>query len=115
MNELNDTQNAQGTNDLLIGKGVHFKGVIKVPNRALINGEFDGELEARELIIESSGNLKGTTSSQNLIVRGSIDATAKCADLLSIGATGNVKGSVEYRELTIERGGKFEGTMKQRS
>lgn len=107
------TKNGSSTNDLFIGSGVRFQGTIKVPNRALINGTFDGELEARELVVESNGKVSGKTTSQNLVIKGELDAEAKCYQLLSIGTTGVVKGQVEYGELTIDRGGKFEGTMKQ--
>lgn len=112
---LDELQSQSGASDLLIGSGVHFKGTIKVPNRALINGHFEGELDARELIVETNGKVTGTTTSQNLIVRGALDATSVCHELLSIGMTGSVKGQVEYGELTIERGGQFQGSMKQRN
>lgn len=108
------TQIQTSANDLMIGSGVRFTGTIKVPNRALINGTFDGEIDARELIVESSGVVSGKTTSQNLIIKGSMDADVKCNQLLSIGSTGSVKGKIEYGELTIERGGKFEGTMNQK-
>ena len=113
--DTSDLQEQSGSNDLMIGSGVRFTGTIKVPNRALINGTFDGEIDARELIVDSSGSVSGKTVSQNLIVKGKLDADAKCHQLLSISASGNVKGQVEYGEITIERGGKFEGVMKQRN
>lgn len=114
METLAQTQIQSTANDLMIGSGVKFTGTIKVPNRALINGNFDGELEARELVVDSSGVVAGKTQSQNMIIRGLLNADVKCHQLLSIAATGSVKGQIEYGELTIERGGKFEGTMKQK-
>lgn len=107
-------QTQSDTNDLMIGSGVRFTGTIKVPNRALINGIFDGEIEARELLVEPNGSVSGKTTSQNLNIKGLLNADVICHQLLSIGSTGSFKGQVEYGEITIDRGGKFEGTMKQK-
>jgi cytoskeletal protein CcmA (bactofilin family) len=102
-----------GDNDLTIGKGVRFTGKVSVPNRAVINGFFDGELDAREVVVEDSGQVSGTTTANKVAVKGILNATVKCKDLLTIHATGTIKGSMEYGQIEIERGGKFEGSMKQ--
>lgn len=100
-------------NDLTIGKGVRFTGKVSVPNRAVINGTFDGELDAREVLVEVSGLVSGTTIANKVSVKGVLNSTVKCADLLTIHSTGSIKGAMEYGQIEIERGGKFEGNMKQ--
>lgn len=100
-------------NDLTIGKGVRFTGKVSVPNRAVINGTFDGELDAQEVVVEVSGQVSGTTTANNVSVKGVLNSTVNCKKHLTIHSTGSVKGEMKYGELSIERGGKFEGTMNQ--
>jgi cytoskeletal protein CcmA (bactofilin family) len=108
------TQMFDTANDLVIGKGVSFTGTVAVPNRAVINGTFNGELTARELIVEADGDMSGTSTATDIEVKGVLKSTVKCSNLLTIHATGTIDGSMEYGEIVIERGGKFAGTMKQR-
>jgi cytoskeletal protein CcmA (bactofilin family) len=102
------------SNDLIIGKGVHFTGTVLVPNLAIINGIFDGEITARELIVETDGQVSGTSTAKDIEVKGVLKSTVSCSNLLTIRASGSIEGSMEYGEISIERGGKFAGTMKQR-
>lgn len=114
MNEITEPQKNNPSNDLLIGKGVRFTGSVVVPNLAIINGIFDGEITARELIVEIDGQVSGTSSANNIEVKGVLKSTVICSNLLTISPTGSIEGSMEYGEISIERGGKFAGTMKQR-
>jgi cytoskeletal protein CcmA (bactofilin family) len=107
-------QAADSANDLVIGKGVSFTGTVVVPNRAIINGTFNGELTARELIVEPDGVVSGTSTATDVEVKGVLKSTVICNNLLTIQSTGSIEGSIEYGEIVIERGGKFAGTMKQR-
>jgi cytoskeletal protein CcmA (bactofilin family) len=117
MNEYPKEAQQQATNtfnDLVIGKGVRFTGIVIVPTRAIINGVFDGELTASELIVEADGQMSGTCTATNVEVKGFLKSTVACSNLLTIRATGSIEGTMEYGEISIERGGKFAGTMKQR-
>ena len=113
MTDYSSSPEQDSDNDLTIGKGVRFTGKVSVPNRAVINGTFDGEIDAREVIVETSGLMSGTTTATNVSVKGTLNATVNCSSLLTIHSTGSIKGSIEYGQIAIERGGKFEGTMKQ--
>jgi cytoskeletal protein CcmA (bactofilin family) len=114
MNEIKQTQEKNTSNDLIIGKGVRFTGTVVVPNLAIVNGIFDGEITARELIVEADGQVSGTSTATDIEVKGVLKSTVSCSNLLTIRASGTIEGSMEYGEISIERGGKFAGTMKQR-
>jgi cytoskeletal protein CcmA (bactofilin family) len=114
MNEITEPHNISTSNDLIVGKGVRFIGSASIPNRAIINGIFDGELTARELIVEADGQVSGTITATDVDVKGVLRSTTACSNLLTIRATGSVEGTIEYGELSIERGGKFAGKMKQK-
>ena len=111
---IDQSQDTHKANDLIIGKGVSFTGSVVVPNRAVINGSFNGELTARELIVDADGVMSGTCNAMDIQVKGELKSTVFCSNLLTIHSTGHLEGSMEYGELVIERGGKFAGTMKQR-
>jgi cytoskeletal protein CcmA (bactofilin family) len=114
MNEMTEHPHSDTSNDLIIGKGVRFTGSVVVPNRAIINGVFDGALTARELIVEADGQVLGTITATDVDVKGVLNSIVACSNLLTIHTTGSVEGTIEYGELSIERGGKFAGKMKQR-
>jgi cytoskeletal protein CcmA (bactofilin family) len=101
-------------NDLVIGKGVLFIGTVVVPNRAIINGTFNGELTAKEVHVTETGVLTGVTTAANIRVQGEIHNEIHCRELLSIQGTGKATGRIYYGQIEIERGGKFSGSMKQR-
>ncbi len=114
MNEITRLAENQNSNNLIIGEGVSFTGSIVVPDLAIINGKFEGEITSRKLIVETDGQVSGTSNASDIEVKGILKSTVRCSNLLTIHATGSVDGSMEYGEIAIERGGKFSGTMKQR-
>ena len=98
-------------NDLFIGHGVSFKGEAKVPNKAVINGDFDGTLETKTLKIDADGVVSGNTSADDVTVHGKLNAELNCRNLLSIETLGEVNGRLKYGEIEIARGGKLIGTI----
>ena len=47
--------------DLFLGKGVLAHCVAFVPGRAVVNGKFDGAIDAKELDVQEDGVVSGTT------------------------------------------------------
>jgi cytoskeletal protein CcmA (bactofilin family) len=114
MNEITKPPHTNTSNDLIVGKGVRFTGIAVIPNLAIINGVFEGELTARELIVEVDGQVSGTIIASVVDVKGVLRSTVTCSNLLTIHATGSIEGTMEYGELSIERGGRFAGQLKQK-
>ena len=111
---MTDPNNLAKENSIFIGEGVVFSGSIKAPNQAIISGKFDGELEARDVLIGTSGVMTGSTTAQFVDVKGEIHETVTSRELLIVRATGRVRGTVTYGEIEIERGGQIKGDMIQR-
>jgi cytoskeletal protein CcmA (bactofilin family) len=111
---MSDNNNLTKENSIFIGEGVVFKGSIKAPNQAVISGQFDGELEAREVLIGATGVMTGTTTAQFVDVKGALNNSVTSRDLLIVRSTGRVSGAVNYGEIQIERGGQVKGDMVQR-
>lgn len=101
------------SNDFFLGKGVTFKGEAKVPNKAVINGDFSGLLDVQNLEIESNGVVTGNTKAEAVKVFGKLNAELTCRHLLTIESSGEVKGKLKYGEIEISRGGKVIGNIIQ--
>ena len=104
----------QQDNNVFIGTGVLFNGSMSVPNRAVIAGQFNGDLQAREVLIDSTGQLTGTTAAEDIEVKGDINETITSRRLLTVRASGKVTGKLAYANIEIERGGQVSGNMIQR-
>jgi len=111
---MTDQSNMTKENSIYIGEGVVFSGSIKAPNQAIISGKFDGELEARDVLIGASGVVTGKTTAQFVDVKGALNDTVTSRELLIVRGTGRVRGTVTYGEIEIERGGQVKGDMIQR-
>ena len=111
---MNDQKDMTKENSIFIGEGVVFKGSIKAPNQAIISGKFDGELDARDVMIGVSGVVTGKTSAQFVDVKGELNESVTSRELLIVRGTGRVYGTVSYGEIEIERGGQVKGDMIRR-
>ena len=103
---------AKGSSKVVIGNGVKLKGEITDADEVQIDGSADITVSADNLIIGSTGNLKGTIQTANADVWGDIDGDLKVSGTLTIQEQGSVSGSVEYQSLQIKLGGKIKGDIK---
>jgi len=110
MNEINEQSGS-----IVIGSDVSIKGVLSVPNRAIVNGTIEGELTARELIVGQTGRILGNAKSERADIHGEVHQTLVVSQSLTLRSTGKVLGVVHYAELEIEKGGLVEGKMTQQN
>jgi cytoskeletal protein CcmA (bactofilin family) len=113
---MNDTtkNNPSTDNSIFIGEGVVFKGTITAPHQATVAGQFEGSLQAREITVNKTGVVSGTTTAQVIEVQGTLNEDVTSRGLLLVRSTGKVNGKVTYGEIEIERGGEVKGDMNQR-
>jgi len=111
---MNDKKDMSKDNSIFIGEGVVFTGTIKAPNQAIISGKFDGDLDAREVLVGASGVVTGKTTAEFIDVKGELNESVTSRELLVVRGTGRVRGTVTYGEIEIERGGQVKGDMIQR-
>ena len=102
----------KGSSKVIIGNGVKLKGEITDSDEVQIDGSADITVSADNLIVGSTGNLKGTIQTANADVWGNIDGDLKISGTLTIQEQGSVSGSVEYQSLQIKLGGKIKGDVK---
>lgn len=96
---------------LTVGEGVKLIGTFVVPDIASISGTIEGELTAREILVGSTGVLKGKVTAEVVDVRGEIHDNLSAKKSLFIRSTGKVIGTVQYAEIEIEKGGDLQGNL----
>lgn len=101
--------NQQGC--LFVGEGVTLKGSFEVPDIASISGCLEGELTAKQIIIEPSGSIRGKVTGEMVDIRGEITEHLTSTRSLIIRATGKVNGAIHYAEIEIEKGGHLHGDL----
>ena len=102
----------KGSAKVIIGNGVRLKGEITDADEVQIDGTADITVSTDNLIVGSTGNLKGTIHTDNADVWGNADGDLKISGTLTIQEQGSVSGSVEYQSLQIKLGGKIKGDVK---
>ena len=102
----------KGSAKVIIGNGVKFKGEINDADDVQIDGSANITMTTDNLMIGSTGDLKGTIQADNVDVWGKIDGDLKISGTLTIQEQGSVSGSIEYQNLQIKLGGKIKGEVK---
>jgi len=110
---MNET--AENSGNITIGNDVSIKGVLVVPNRAIVNGHIDGEITAKELVVGQTGRIVGNAKTDRADIHGEVNQTLVVNQSLILRSTGKVVGVVHYSELEIEKGGLVEGKMTQQA
>ncbi len=98
---------------LTVGEGVKLTGNFVVPDIASISGTIEGELTAREILVGSTGVVKGKVTADVVDVRGEIHENLTSRKSLFIRSTGKVIGSVQYAEIEIEKGWDLQGSLQK--
>lgn len=98
---------------LVVGEGVKLSGNFVVPNSASIAGTIEGDLTAREILVGSTGVLKGKVTGDLVDVRGEIHENVTSNKALFVRSTGKVIGDIQYAEIEIEKGGDLQGNLSK--
>jgi cytoskeletal protein CcmA (bactofilin family) len=101
--------NQQGC--LFVGEGVVLKGNFDIPDIASISGVIEGELTAKQVIVEASGVIRGKVTGESVDVRGEIAEHLTATRSLIIRPSGKVSGAISYTEIEIEKGGQIYGDL----
>lgn len=93
------------------GDGVTFKGSISVPQKLVIHGTVEGDIESRELFVGPTGVIKGNVRADEVDVQGRIFKNIEAKTCLRLGKTGQIEGKAVYGEIEIEKGGVLSGEI----
>jgi cytoskeletal protein CcmA (bactofilin family) len=95
----------------MIGKGTSIKGDIRSDGDFRVDGILLGSVQSNgKIVVGVSGSIEGDIICQNADISGSVKATIKVKELLSMKSTSRVTGEIFTGKLAIEPGAKFSGT-----
>ena len=97
------------TGELIVGHGVSLKGAIKECRAIEIKGDVEAEIECDKLVIEASGQLRGSFVCEVADIGGDFSGTATVKDKVLVRSTGCLSGELSYGSIRVELGGRIRG------
>ena len=92
-----------------LGPGSKITGTIKLDSTGRIEGEVEGEIHARDLVIGESAVVKAQIHGATVVVHGTVTGDIHATSRLEIRKPAKVKGNISSAVLVIEEGASFEG------
>ncbi|CAM9603393.1 unnamed protein product [Chrysoparadoxa australica] len=93
-------------NGFIVGKGVQLKGVVEDAELVVVEGDLEGEVHCRYLVISQEGSFTGLAETDHAEIAGRVDGrgiTSKKA--LHLHSSGRISADVTYSLLTVDNGG----------
>ena len=82
-----------------------LQGTLHSLGNVLIEGSFEGEMEAKEtILVQKDAQAKGQLLADNVIVSGSFDGEAVCQGQFRVTPTGSIAGEINTHILVVEEG-----------
>jgi cytoskeletal protein CcmA (bactofilin family) len=92
-----------------LGPGSKITGTVKLDSTGRIEGEVEGEIHARDLVIGESAVVKAQVHGATIVVHGTVTGDIRATSRLEIRKPAKVKGNISSSVLVIEEGASFEG------
>ena len=92
-----------------LGPGSKITGTVKLDSTGRIEGEVEGEIHARDLVIGESAVVKAMVQGATVVVHGTVTGDIRATSRLEIRRPAKVKGNISSPVLVIEEGASFEG------
>jgi len=92
-----------------LGPGSKITGTVKLDSTGRIEGEVEGEIQCRDLVVGESAVVKATVVGSAIVVHGSVTGDIKATSRLEIRKPAKVRGNIASPVLVIEEGASFEG------
>ena len=109
---LDPIKSLKEKSSLIIGEGATIKGEIKEENEITIQGNVDGDIVCKDLIVGKTGSVKGKIKADTLYVEGSVEGEITVKELLKLMSSSYISGKINYGSLQINEGGKLIGELE---
>lgn len=97
---------------LFVGEGVVVRGTFEVPEMAVVAGLVEGELNTREVLVDTSGIVNGRINAQVVEVRGEVTQGLNVTNHLNVRSSAKITGLTQYAEMSVEKGAKLSGELR---
>lgn len=89
----------------VLDRNSRLQGTLHSQGNVLIEGSFEGEMEAKEtILVQKDAQAKGQLLAENVIVSGLFDGEAVCQGQFQVTPTGSIAGEINTRILVVEEG-----------
>ena len=109
---IEPTKKIKDNSSLIICEGATIKGEIVEENEITVQGNVDGDIQCKDLIVGKTGSIKGKIKADTLYVEGSIEGEIHVKELLKLMSSSYVSGKMTYGSLQINEGGKLVGEIE---
>jgi cytoskeletal protein CcmA (bactofilin family) len=96
----------------LIGQDLVITGNLNCKGDIEIEGEVQGDVQARRIIVGESARVTGSLLAEEVVVRGGVQGQIR-GNTVTFQATSRVEGDIFHRSLLIEQGALFEGRSRR--
>jgi cytoskeletal protein CcmA (bactofilin family) len=104
-------QETSSTDLNLFGRGTVIEGTIRADNSVRVDGILKGKLICKNtLTIGMNGEIEGEVEAKNAIIGGKIKGKINVAEKLVLEAKSSLIGELKASKLIIDEGAVFEGT-----
>ncbi len=97
--------------DTYLGINSTFKGELTVRGTLRVDCTVEGKLDADNVILSESAQVKGEIKAKTIIVGGKIEGNVHAQELVEIKSKGKVFGDIFTPKLAIIEGGEFNGRV----
>ena len=97
---------------LFVGEGVIVKGTFEVPEMAVVAGLVEGELNTKEVLVDTTGIVNGRINAQIVEIRGEVTQGLHVTSHLNIRSSARITGLTQYAEMSVEKGAKLSGELR---
>ena len=106
---MNDN-NPKGS--LFVGEGVVVKGTFEVPEMAVVAGLVEGELNTKEVLVDTTGIVNGRINAEVVEIRGEVTQGLHVTNHLNVRSSAKITGLTQYAEMSVEKGAKLSGELR---
>lgn len=113
--ERSPTHQAMASPRLVIGPNVKFSGTgltMITDGTVQIDGDFNGDIHAREVIVGSEGVVQGTICAEDIRIHGRVTGTLRGTSI-SLQPCSITVAKIFHHTLTINTGARFEGMARR--
>jgi cytoskeletal protein CcmA (bactofilin family) len=96
----------------VIAKGLKIEGRVTAEGLVELNGQIEGELRGKSLIISRGALVKGAVSADQVVIEGTVEGPITGGEII-LKSRAHVIGDIHHRSLSIENGASFEGRSVQ--
>jgi cytoskeletal protein CcmA (bactofilin family) len=97
---------------LFVGEGVVVRGTFEVPEMAVVAGLVEGELNTKEVLVDTSGIVNGSINAEVVEIRGEVTQGLNVTNHLNVRSSAKITGLTQYAEMSVEKGAKLSGELR---